>query len=179
VGDRPPEYGKAPPPTDAQLSELVQAMGTTAIAAAFGVAPRTVRRWVEAARARDPNFGTVNARAGQVVAALHAQTDTLRKRGEEIADAAADELLRLIQYTDCFDPRYMTEKMRLLIDLVSAGAAPGLESHRDQAARTAATLSHEDLLERVRQATASAVARADDENPGPTGAGEVPSTHDT
>lgn len=153
-----------PPPSDKDLELLEQAIGRDAIASAMGVARCTVDVWIRAAKSRDSRLGKANLYAQDLAANLRKQQ---RKDARETADLASridlSSMRAVVRVFDelvdgenrVIDPKTILEVGRFAHDVQTSGhytrraGRAGGSSHK----------SHDELLGKIRQATASAAAQ--------------------
>lgn len=152
-----------PPPSDKDLELLEQAIGRDAIAQAMGVQRSTVDSWIRAAKSRDSRHGRSSLYA-------HDLADGLRKKQRKDANEAAklagridlSSMRAVVRVFDelvdgpekVLDPKMILDVARFAHDVQTSG-----HYTRRAGKSSGAGKSHDELLEKVRKATASAAAR--------------------
>lgn len=153
-----------PPPSDKDLELLEQAIGRDALAVAMGVARCTVDTWIRAAKSRDSRMGKTNLYAADLAADLRKKQ---RKDARTTADLASridlSSMRAVVRVFDelvdgenkVIDPKTILEVGRFAHDVQCSGHY----TRRAGRASGAAHKSHDELLDKVRKATASAAAK--------------------
>jgi len=140
-----------PRPTSDQLSTLVTTLGRQRTAQMLGVTRTTIDRWCEEIEGGVPPGSSVAAAA---CAAVQAHYATLLERVPEIVDAMVRKVLQIVR-ADVLDPKSANEQLSTLLEYLFSGKmvpVPTAEANRE----ATSGISHDELLGRVRAATAAA-----------------------
>lgn len=152
-----------PPPRDKDLELLEQAIGRDALAAAMGVARCTVDAWIRAAKSRDSRMGKSNLYAQELAADLRRRQ---KKDARETADLASridlSSMRAVVRVFDelvegenrVIDPKTILEVGRFGHDVQTSGHYTRRAGHASGAAHK----GHDELLAKIKKATASAAA---------------------